>query len=87
MCLAVPLEIIEINGSDALVQRDGIRRNVRIDFIKNPRPGDWVLVHAGFAIEKVDHQTAMENTEAAKELEAEIRKIAARISEGDKSEG
>ena len=58
MCLAVPLRIDEINGNDAVGSRDGIRRPVRLDFIKDPKPGDYVMVHAGFAIEKVDPEEA-----------------------------
>lgn len=72
MCLAVPLEIKEINGNEALAERDGIGRTIRIDFIKNPKIGDCVLVHAGFAIEKISKKQAEETQEAVRELEREI---------------
>ena len=51
MCLAVPLKLIEINGKQAVGERHGIRRNIRLDFIPNAKLGDYVIVHAGFAIE------------------------------------
>ena len=61
MCLAVPLQLIEINGNDAVGERDGIRRNIRVDFIDKPQLGDYVMVHAGFAIERLPEQQALED--------------------------
>lgn len=52
MCLAVPLQIVELNGATAVVEADGIRCEAVVAFIENPRVGDHVLVHAGFAIRK-----------------------------------
>ena len=51
MCLAVPLKIVEINGLDAVGEVEGLRRRMRLDFIKEPKLGEYVIVHAGFAIE------------------------------------
>ena len=75
MCLAVPLKIVEMNGLDAVGERDGVRRSMRLDFIREPRLGDYVIVHAGFAIEKVDGAKAEEDQALARELEEEIRKL------------
>ena len=75
MCLAVPLELKEINGNEAVAERDGVGRKIRVDLIKNPKPGDFVLVHAGFAIEKISQKQAEENIEAVRELEEEIAKL------------
>jgi len=69
MCLAVPLKIVEINGKDAVGERRGIRRNIRLDFIADAKPGDYVIVHAGFAIEKLNAEQAEANMVAAKEVE------------------
>ena len=52
MCLAVPAKIIEIDGVNATVDFSGARRNAVVAFIDNPKVGDYVLVHAGFAIRK-----------------------------------
>jgi hydrogenase expression/formation protein HypC len=68
MCLAVPLKLIEINGNDAIGEAMGMRRAVRVDFIPEPKPGDYVMVHAGFAIERLSEQQAMEDLETWEEL-------------------
>ncbi|MBQ1424260.1 MAG: HypC/HybG/HupF family hydrogenase formation chaperone [Lachnospiraceae bacterium] len=69
MCLAVPLRIKELDGTDAVVERDGVSRRVKVNFIREPKVGDYVMVHAGFAIEKVDSRQAEEDPEAFRELE------------------
>ncbi len=76
MCLAVPLKIISIDGLDAVGGRDGIERRIRLDFIKEPKVGDYVLVHAGFAIEKVPAKQAEEDIAAAVEVEEMLKEIA-----------
>lgn len=73
MCLAVPLKIVEVNGKDAIGERHGIRRNIRLDFIADAKPGDYVIVHAGFAIEKLNAEQAEANMAAAKEVEDALR--------------
>ena len=75
MCLAVPLKLIEIEGNDGVAERDGITRSVRLDFIKEPRLGDYVIVHAGFPIERLNEAQALADIEAAKEIEDELRKL------------
>ncbi len=72
MCLAIPLKIIEINGLDAVGERDGIRRALRLDFIKEPKLGDYVICHAGFAIERLRPQEAEADIAAAREVEAAL---------------
>lgn len=61
MCLAVPLKIKTIDGKNAVGEAGGLSQNVRIDFIQDLMPGDYVLVHAGFAIQKMTQQEAREN--------------------------
>ena len=68
MCLAIPLELVEINGMDAVAQVDGVRRKIRVDFIPNPQVGDYVIVHAGFAIERMKREQALENLAAIREV-------------------
>ena len=68
MCLAVPLKLIEINGTTAVGEAMGMKRSVRIDFIKDPAVGDYVMVHAGFAIEKLGEAQALEDLAAWEEL-------------------
>ena len=64
MCLAVPLKLIEINGKSATGEAMGMTRQLRVDFIKDPRVGDYVMVHAGFAIERLPEGQALEDLEA-----------------------
>lgn len=52
MCLAVPGKIVELNGVQAVVDLDGVRREANVAFIDEPEIGDYVLLHAGFAIRK-----------------------------------
>ena len=68
MCLAIPLKLVEINGKDAIGEALGMRRSVRVDFIPDPKPGDFVMVHAGFAIERLPREQAEEDLSAWKEL-------------------
>lgn len=72
MCLAVPLKLIEINGTTATGEAMGMTRQVRVDFIKNPQVGDYVMVHAGFAIERLPEGQALADLEAWEEMEAAL---------------
>ena len=69
MCLAVPLRLIEINGNDAVGEAMGMRRSLRVDFIPEPKIGDYVMVHAGFAIERLEEAQALEDLETWEELQ------------------
>jgi hydrogenase expression/formation protein HypC len=60
MCLAVPMKIIEIQGAMAVVESAGLRREVVVMLLDKPRVGDWVLIHAGFAISKLTKKQARE---------------------------
>ena len=68
MCLAVPLRLVEIDGVNAVGEAMGMTRKIRVDFIKEPKVGDFVIVHAGFAIEKLPENQAEEDLEAWEEL-------------------
>jgi hydrogenase expression/formation protein HypC len=54
MCLAVPAKIVELNGTTATISVEGALREVNVSLVDEPRLGDYVLVHAGFAIAKWD---------------------------------
>lgn len=73
MCLAIPLKLTNIEGMDAVGERDGIRRKIRVDFIKEPKIGDYVIVHAGFAIERLKKEQAEADIAAAREVENALR--------------
>ena len=72
MCLAVPLKLIEINGKNAIGEAMGMTRQLRVDFIKDPQVGDYVMVHAGFAIERLPEGQALADIEAWEEMEAAL---------------
>ncbi|MPN30385.1 hypothetical protein SDC9_177856 [bioreactor metagenome] len=54
MCLAVPAKILSLNGSYACAETMGIRQKINIQLLDSPVIGDHILIHAGFAIEKID---------------------------------
>ncbi len=61
MCLAVPMEIIAIADNVADVEIGGVKRQVRLDIIDEaPAVGDYVIVHAGFALRRLDRDDALE---------------------------
>lgn len=68
MCLAIPLKLVEIEGREALGEALGMRQKLRVDFIREPRIGDYVMVHAGFAIERLEESQALEDIEAWEEM-------------------
>jgi len=68
MCLAVPMKVIEVTGATALVEQAGVTRSVRVDFLPELAMGDYVLVHAGLAIERVDAEEAAETLRLLKEI-------------------
>jgi hydrogenase expression/formation protein HypC len=61
MCLAIPSQIIEIKDFMAVIDVAGVRRQASLLLIEDPRVGDWVIVHAGFAIQKLDEAAAQES--------------------------
>ena len=73
MCLAVPLKLIEIDGKSAVGEAMGMKREVRVDFIEEPKIGDYVIVHAGFAIERLPEQQALEDLEAWEDVQNALR--------------
>jgi len=60
MCWAVPMRIVEIDGDIGKVDVGGAVREVGLQLVDSPAVGDYVLVHAGFAIQKIDEAEAHE---------------------------
>jgi hydrogenase expression/formation protein HypC len=61
MCLAIPGRVVEIvDDANRLAKVDvaGVRRNVNVGLLDSAAPGDWVLIHVGFALSKVDEDEA-----------------------------
>lgn len=68
MCLAMPMKIIQTDGTVAQCEAGGLKQDIRIDFITDAVPGDYVMVHAGFAIEKMSEKEALENIALLEEV-------------------
>ncbi len=77
MCLAVPMKVEQVEGDPedftreqvAVVTMDGVSRRVRLDVVDRwPEVGDYVIVHAGFAIHSLVEEEARRNIELIKEL-------------------
>lgn len=58
MCLAIPMRVVSIEGDRAVAEQGGARRRVGLGLIDDVREGDYVLVHAGYAIARVDEDEA-----------------------------
>ncbi len=59
MCLAVPMRVISINGNDIVAEIDGVKREASLMIIDDDiQLGDFVVVHAGFVISKLDEKEA-----------------------------
>jgi len=61
MCLAVPMEVKHIEGDVADVEIGGVRKQIRLDLIEDkPAVGEFVIIHAGFAIRTLNREEALE---------------------------
>jgi hydrogenase expression/formation protein HypC len=69
MCLAIPLEVKKtLKDNKAIVNSAGIEKKIDIRFVPNLKKGDWVIVHAGFAIQKIDEKDAKETLRLLNEI-------------------
>jgi hydrogenase expression/formation protein HypC len=73
MCLAVPAQIVEKDGDTAWVQLGESRMKASLVVTPDAGVGDWVLVHAGFAIQQVSEEDARETFRIFAEMEAAAR--------------
>jgi len=67
MCLAIPSKIVKIENDMGTIDVDGVRRRVSLLLLEDPKVGDYVIVHAGFALQKIDEKAAMESLEILRE--------------------
>jgi hydrogenase expression/formation protein HypC len=70
MCLAVPMKVVEIEGPVAQVEEGGVRRSARVDLV-DAKVGDYVIVHAGIAIERLEPEEAEETLRLFAEMFAQ----------------
>jgi len=73
MCLAVPMRVISIDGNDIVAEIDGVRREASLMIIDDEiRLGDFVVVHAGFVISKLDENEAQITLRLMREMLPEM---------------
>ncbi len=60
MCLAIPAKLVEVHGNEGVIELGGTRKTVLLTLVTDPRPGQYVLLHAGYAIEVIDEAEANE---------------------------
>jgi hydrogenase expression/formation protein HypC len=82
VCLAIPGQIVEITDEAnrlARVDVAGVRRTINVGLLDGVGPGDWVLIHVGFALSQVDEEEAMATlallAEMGAEYEAELAEL------------
>ena len=68
MCLAVPAKLIDKEGNRGKVELGGARINVGLDLVDDVKPGDYLIIHAGFALEKLDEEEARKRLSLFEEL-------------------
>ena len=68
MCLGIPMKVVRIDGDEGLVESGGLKKRANFSLLKGARPGDYILMHAGFAIEKVKETEAKKTLKILREL-------------------
>ncbi len=68
MCLSIPARVVEIDGNMAKVDVGGMLREISVDLCPDVALGEYVLVHAGFAIQRVDEEEARQALDLLKKL-------------------
>jgi len=69
VCLAVPAKIVDKQDMLATIELSGVTRQVSLMLLPNAVQGEWVLVHAGFAIQLIDEAEAQKTLDLFRELE------------------
>lgn len=79
MCLAIPSQITKIEDEMATIDVDGVQREASLLLLADAQVGDYVIVHAGFAIQKLDEEAALETLKllkaAAEKYESRFGKL------------
>lgn len=73
MCLAIPMKLIKIEENKGVVELSGVKKEVSLDLLKEVKIGDYLIIHAGFAIEKLNEEEAKKTLSLWEEI-AEVQK-------------
>ena len=68
MCLAVPMKVIEIKDKEGIVELGGVKKQVNLELMEEVNIGDYLIVHAGFAIQRLDEEEAEKTLSLLKEI-------------------
>jgi len=74
MCLAIPMRVKSVKGDEAIVEVSGVEYKANIQLLDDVKIGDYLIVHAGFAIEKLDEEEASKSLDAWAEVIATLGK-------------
>jgi len=69
MCLGIPMKLVKIDGDSGVVNSGGLKKSVNISLLKSAKIGDYLLIHAGFAIETLKPQEARKTLKVLKEID------------------
>jgi len=70
MCVAIPSKLVDIQGQNGMIEIGGIHQHINLMLVDNIQVGDYVIVHAGFAIHKLDETEALETLSLMQEMAA-----------------
>ena len=68
MCLGIPMKVIKIDGDEGTVESGGLKKRANFSLMKSVKLGDYILLHAGFAIEKIKESEARKTIKALKSI-------------------
>lgn len=68
MCVAVPMKVIEISEYSCVAEIDGVRKTASLMALDGIKKGDYIMVHAGLAIAKLDEQAALETIQLMRDI-------------------
>ncbi|WP_367689023.1 HypC/HybG/HupF family hydrogenase formation chaperone [Helicobacter pylori] len=76
MCLAIPSKVIAINDNVALLETLGVQREASLDLVgESVKVGDYVLLHIGYVMSKIDEKEALESIELYQEMIAKMNEM------------
>ena len=78
MCLAIPARVVErLQADDAIIDAGGVQKRVSLALVPESRAGDYVIVHAGYAISRLDPEEAVRTLALFAEMQREMPEVAA----------
>ena len=75
MCLAIPAKIIKIKDEIGTIDMDGVKGKVSLILLEDPQIGEYIIVHAGFGINKIDETAAEESLKILRQIAAMVDEV------------